>query len=136
MHLFDSVQKTKREFIPLEEGKVTLYVCGPTVYDNAHLGHAKSALVFDLLTRVLKANGYTVTYARNITDIDDKIIKKAIEEKKDIKEITDFYTESFHKEMQSIGVKRPDIEPKATQTLNAMYELIENLIKNNLNKFK
>jgi cysteinyl-tRNA synthetase len=131
VHLFDSVQKTKREFIPLEEGKVTLYVCGPTVYDNAHLGHAKSALVFDLLTRVLKANGYAVTYARNITDIDDKIIKKAIEEKKDIKEITDFYTESFHKEMQSIGVKRPDIEPKATQTLNAMYELIENLIKNN-----
>ena len=79
MQIYDSVQKTKREFIPLEEGKVSLYVCGPTVYDDAHLGHAKSALVFDLLTRVLKTDGLDVTYARNITDIDDKIIKKAVE---------------------------------------------------------
>jgi len=126
--IFDSVQKTKREFIPQVEGKVTLYVCGPTVYDDAHLGHAKSALVFDLLTRVLKANGYDVTYARNITDIDDKIIKKAIEQKKDIKEITDFYTEAFHKEMEAIGVSRPDIEPKATESLEAMFELIQKLI--------
>ena len=76
MHIYDSVQKKKRKFQPLVEGKVTLYVCGPTVYDNAHLGHAKSALVFDLLSRILRANGYEVTYARNITDIDDKIIKK------------------------------------------------------------
>ncbi len=128
MFIFDSVQKTKREFIPQEQGKATLYVCGPTVYDNAHLGHAKSALVFDLLTRVLKANGYDVTYARNITDIDDKIIKKAIEQKKEIKEITDFYTSAFHKEMDLIGVSRPDIEPKATESLEAMFELIQKLI--------
>ena len=128
MHIFDSVKKEKREFIPLQEGKATLYVCGPTVYDDAHLGHAKSALVFDLLTRVLRANGYEVTYARNITDIDDKIIKKAIEQKKDIKEITDFYTDAFHTEMQAIGVSRPDIEPKATESLEAMYALIEKLI--------
>ena len=130
MFIFDSVQKTKLEFIPQVEGKATLYVCGPTVYDDAHLGHAKSALVFDLLSRVLKANGYDVTYARNITDIDDKIIKKAIEAKKDIKEITDFYTDAFHKEMAQIGVKRPDIEPKATQSLDAMYQLIQKLIDN------
>jgi len=128
MTIYDSVQKTKREFKPLEEGKVSLYVCGPTVYDDAHLGHAKSALVFDLLTRVLKANGYDVTYARNITDIDDKIIKKAVEQGKDIKEITDFYTDAFHKEMGAIGVSRPDIEPKATESLNAMYEMIQRLI--------
>jgi len=131
VHIFDSVQKTKREFTPLVEGKVSLYVCGPTVYDDAHLGHAKSALVFDLLKRVLEANGYDVTYARNITDIDDKIIKKAIEQKKEIKEITDFYTEAFHKEMHAIGVERPDIEPKATESLEAMYALIEKLIANN-----
>ncbi|MCD6191137.1 MAG: cysteine--tRNA ligase, partial [Sulfurimonas sp.] len=87
-----------------------------------------SALVFDLLTRVLKANDYDVTYARNITDIDDKIIKKAIEQGKDIKEITDFYTEAFHKEMAAIGVSRPNIEPKATESLNAMYEMIQRLI--------
>ena len=128
MQIFDSVQKTKREFTPLVEGKVSLYVCGPTVYDDAHLGHAKSALVFDLLTRVLKANNYDVTYARNITDIDDKIIKKAIEQGKEIKEITDFYTLAFHKEMEAIGVGRPDIEPKATESLEAMYEMIQKLI--------
>ena len=128
MLIFDSVQKTKREFIPLEEGKVSLYVCGPTVYDDAHLGHAKSALVFDLLTRVLSANGYEVTYARNITDIDDKIIKKAIALNKDIKEITDFYTAAFHKEMDLLGVGRPDIEPKATESLEAMYEMMQKLI--------
>jgi cysteinyl-tRNA synthetase len=128
MTIYDSVQKKKRKFEPLEAPKVTLYVCGPTVYDNAHLGHAKSALVFDLLSRVLHANGYEVHYARNITDIDDKIIKKAIEQKKDIKTITDYYTEAFHKEMQAIGVQRPTIEPKATESLDAMYALIEKLL--------
>ncbi len=128
MYIFDSVKKEKVLFKPLEEGQVSLYVCGPTVYDDAHLGHAKSALVFDLLTRVLTANGYDVTYARNITDIDDKIIKKAKEQNKTIKEITDFYTDAFHKEMATIGVSRPDIEPKATESLDAMYELIQKLI--------
>lgn len=128
MHLFDSVKKTKLKFEPLVAGKATLYVCGPTVYDDAHLGHAKSALVFDLLVRVLRANELDVTYARNITDIDDKIIKKAIEQKQDIKTITDFYTEAFHKEMDALGVKRPDLEPKATENLEAMFAMIQKLI--------
>ncbi|MFA7611618.1 MAG: cysteine--tRNA ligase [Sulfurimonas sp.] len=130
MTIYDSAQKTKREFIPQDENIVSLYVCGPTVYDDAHLGHAKSALVFDLLVRVLKANGYDVTYARNITDIDDKIIKKAIETKKSIKELTEFYTEAYHKEMAALGVLRPDIEPRATESLEAMYELIQKLLDN------
>ena len=128
MYIYDSVQKTKRKFIPLQKGKVSLYVCGPTVYDDAHLGHAKSALVFDLLSRILKANGYEVTYARNITDIDDKIIKKALSQNKSIDELTDFYIKSFHEQMESIGVSRPDIEPKATQSLESMYELIQILL--------
>ena len=128
MFIYDSVKKEKRKFVAQQEGKVSLYVCGPTVYDDAHLGHAKSALVFDLLTRVLKANAYNVTYARNITDIDDKIIKKAIAQNKDIKEITDYYTEAFHTEMKAIGVNRPDIEPKATESLNAMFEMMQKLI--------
>jgi len=128
MILYDSVKKEKRDFIPQKDNKVSLYVCGPTVYDNAHLGHAKSAVVFDLLVRVLKANKYDVTYARNITDIDDKIIKKATEQKKEIKQITDFYTDTFHVEMAELGVNRPDIEPKATQSLEAMFELIQTLI--------
>ncbi len=128
MIIYDSVQKTKREFIPQDDNKVSLYVCGPTVYDDAHLGHAKSALVFDLLTRVLRANGYDMTYARNITDIDDKIIKKAVEQKREIKEITDFYTEAYHKEMAELGISRPDVEPKATESLEAMFALIQKLI--------
>ncbi len=128
MYIYDSTKKEKLKFISQVENKATLYVCGPTVYDDAHLGHAKSALVFDLLTRVLSANGYDVTYARNITDIDDKIIKKAQELNKGIQEITDFYTTSFHQEMAQIGVSRPDLEPKATENLDAMYELIQKLI--------
>ncbi|ABB44490.1 cysteinyl-tRNA synthetase [Sulfurimonas denitrificans DSM 1251] len=130
MFIFDSAKKIKREFIPQEQGKVSLYVCGPTVYDDAHLGHAKSALVFDLLCRVLNANGYEVTYARNITDIDDKIINRAQEQNKTIKEVTDFYTDAYHKEMALLGISRPDIEPKATESLDAMYALVQKLLDN------
>lgn len=128
MYIYDSVQKIKREFIPQNDNKVTLYVCGPTVYDDAHLGHAKSALVFDLLQRVLSANGYEVTYARNITDIDDKIIKKAKEQNKTIKEITTYYTNAYHADMAMLGIKKPSLEPKATESLDAMFELIQKLI--------
>ena len=97
MKIYDSVKKTKRDFIPLQEGKVTLYVCGPTVYDDAHLGHAKSALVFDLLKRVLQAKEYDVTYARNKTDIDDKIIKKAKNRVKILKRLQIFILLHFIK---------------------------------------
>ena len=93
------------------------------------MGHAKSALVFDLLTRVLKANGYHVHYARNITDIDDKIIKKAKESGLTLKEITDKYTEAYHRDMACLGVKRPDIEPKATESLEAMFDMIGSLMQ-------
>jgi cysteinyl-tRNA synthetase len=129
MYLFDSSKKEKRKFTPLKPNQVRLYVCGPTVYDDAHLGHAKSALTFDLLTRVLEANGYDVLYTRNITDIDDKIIKKSKEENKPIDEITSFYTSRFHLEMSKLGVKPPKQEPKATQNLEAMFELIKSLLK-------
>ena len=130
MVIYDSVAKAKRTFEPQNPDRVTLYVCGPTVYDDAHLGHAKSALVFDLLRRVLVAEGYNVTYARNITDIDDKIIKKAQESGSDIKSITDTYTEAYHRDMAALGIERPDLEPKATESLDAMYELIATLIDN------
>jgi len=130
MHIFDSVTKTKRLFEPLIPGKVSLYVCGPTVYDDAHLGHAKSALVFDLLRRVLKAEGYDVTYARNITDIDDKIINKSREAGISITELTDTYTEAYHRDMAALGVQRPTLEPKATESLDAMFDLIQKLLDN------
>ena len=129
MVIYDSVTKTKRAFEPQNPDRVTLYVCGPTVYDDAHLGHAKSALVFDLLRRVLTAEGYNVTYARNITDIDDKIIKKAQESGVAIGTITDTYTEAYHRDMAALGVERPDLEPKATESIDAMVALIETLIE-------
>ena len=129
MVIYDSATRKKRKFEPLIPGKVSLYVCGPTVYDDAHLGHAKSALVFDLLRRVLEANGYEVAFARNITDIDDKIIKKAAEQNMDIATITDTYTNAYHRDMDALGVRRPTIEPKATESLKAMYDLIQKLIE-------
>jgi len=129
MTLYDSVSKTKQVFKPITAGKATLYVCGPTVYDDAHLGHAKSALVFDLLVRVLKANGLEVTYARNITDIDDKIVKKMAEENISLQELTEFYTKAYHRDMDALGIMRPDIEPKATESMDSMIALISELIE-------
>ena len=129
MHIYDSATKTKRPFAPLIPGKVSLYVCGPTVYDDAHLGHAKSALVFDLLHRVLEAEGFDVTYVRNITDIDDKIINRSREAGMAIAELTDTYTEAYHRDMTALGVQRPSLEPKATESLDAMFALIGRLIE-------
>lgn len=131
MLLYDSVKKIKLEFKPLIEGKVSLYVCGPTVYDDAHLGHAKSALVFDLLRRVLEADGYEVTYARNITDIDDKIINKARELNLSTTEIAARYTAAYTQDMNSIGVRPPTLEPKATDSIDAMSEMIQKLLTKN-----
>ncbi|MDD3769308.1 MAG: cysteine--tRNA ligase [Sulfuricurvum sp.] len=128
MTIYDSVQKTKLPFEPQVEGKVSLYVCGPTVYDDAHLGHAKSALVFDLLRRVLEAEGYEVTFARNITDIDDKIINKAIESGLSTAEIAERYTQAYHRDMASIGVRPPTLEPKATESIGAMSAMIQKLL--------
>lgn len=130
MFLYDSVQKTKCKFESLIEGKVSLYVCGPTVYDDAHLGHAKSALVFDLLTRVLEANGYDVLFARNITDIDDKIINKARDLGQSTVEIATHYTQAYHRDMTAIGVRPPTLEPKATESIPAMVQMIQKLITN------
>ena len=130
MTIYDSVSRTKQDFIPITPGKATLYVCGPTVYDDAHLGHAKSALVFDLLVRTLKANSLDVTFARNITDIDDKIVKKVNETGLSLKELTQKYTAAYHRDMDALGIRRPDIEPKATESMESMVKLISDLINN------
>ncbi len=129
MYIYDTVSKTKKIFEPITQGKATLYVCGPTVYDDAHLGHAKSALVFDLLVRVLKENSLEVTFARNITDIDDKIVKKVEETGMSLHELTQKYTDAYHKDMDALGILRPDIEPKATESMDAMITLISKLIQ-------
>ena len=128
MNIFDSIKKEKIQFKPIKEGEVSIYVCGPTVYDNAHIGHAKSALTFDLLSRVLTEEGYKVTLARNFTDIDDKIINKSKETGKTIKEITNFYIQKYKDEMSALNINEADIEPKATESINAMEKMIQNLI--------
>ncbi len=125
MHIYDSKTKQKLEITGED---IRLYVCGPTVYDDAHLGHARSAVAFDLLVRTLRALGKKVTFARNITDIDDKILKKMNEEGKSLEEITTRYLESYRTEMAALGCLPPDIEPKATESVGDMTELIETLI--------
>lgn len=128
MHIYDSVQKTKLPFEPIRKGEASIYICGPTVYDDAHLGHARSSLSFDLLSRTLKALGYKVTLGKNFTDIDDKIIKKVEATGRSMEEITSFYIERYLEEMEAIGVQRADIEPKATESLQAIESMIQRLI--------
>jgi len=129
MTIYDSVKKKKVEFIPLNDAEVLIYVCGPTVYDDAHLGHARSAIAFDLLRRSMNENGYKVTFVKNITDIDDKILKKMADESKSLEEITDHYTMTYHNDMNALNVLSPDIEPKATQTIDTMISMINDLLK-------
>ena len=128
MHIYDSVQKTKLPFNPIHKGEASIYVCGPTVYDDAHLGHARSSLAFDLLSRTLKAFNYKVTMGKNFTDIDDKIIKKVEETGKSMEKITSFYIKRYVEEMEAIGVQRTEIEPKATESLEAIESMIQKLI--------
>ncbi|AGR76573.1 cysteinyl-tRNA synthetase [Aliarcobacter butzleri 7h1h] len=128
LHIFDSVKKEKVDFKPIQEGKVKIYVCGPTVYDDSHLGHARSAIAFDLLHRVLKANDYEVTMTKNFTDIDDKIIKKMYETKKTLEDITNQYINAYKADMKALNILDNTIEPKATENLEVMKEMISNLI--------
>ena len=127
MFIYNSHTKQKKKFIPIKNNNVKIYVCGPTVYDDAHLGHARSSISFDLLKRVLQANNYNVTFVKNFTDIDDKIIKKIDETGKSLEEITQFYIDSYLKDMSALNVQRADIEPEATESLDAIFDLIETL---------
>ena len=126
--LFDSHQRKKVPLKPLQGRHVRAYVCGPTVYDDAHLGHARSAITFDLLRRTLKALHYQVEMARNITDIDDKIIHKVGETGESLEALTSRYTRRYHEEMAALNVLPPELEPKATENIPAMIGLIEALI--------
>jgi len=132
MHIYNSVNKKKVLFEPIEKNKASIYVCGPTVYDDAHLGHARSSLAFDLLSRTLKAKGYAVTMCKNFTDIDDKIIKKVEATGKSLEEITSFYIDRYSTEMSALGVIRCDIEPKATESLEAIENMIQKLINKDI----
>ncbi len=128
MQIFDSSKKKKVDFVPIRNDEVRIYVCGPTVYDNAHLGHARSSIAFDLLRRILEANGYKVIFVKNITDIDDKIVKKSKESAKSVEYITEVYTQSYLDDMKALGVREPNLAPKATQNLESMFAMIKTLL--------
>jgi len=128
MQLYDTLRGRKVPFEPLHEGEVTMYLCGPTVYNYAHIGNARPAVVFDLLARVLRRR-YKLTFARNITDVDDKINAAAIESGKPIDEITARYITAYNDDMGALGVLPPDIEPRATQHIDDMIAMIARLIE-------
>jgi len=132
LQIYDSLSRTKRPFVALKAGQVGLYVCGMTVYDYCHLGHARMLVSFDVVQRWLRASGLKVTYVRNITDIDDKIIKRAVESNRRIAEVTAFFIEAMHADERALGVQAPDHQPCATEYVGDMLGIIKELEKNGL----
>lgn len=128
LKIYNSLAREKQEFIPIVAGKVSMYVCGMTVYDFCHLGHARVMVVFDMVNRWLRASGFDVTYVRNITDIDDKIIKRAHENNEPIAALTARYISAMDEDAARLGVLRPDIEPRATTHIEDMVHMISTLI--------
>ena len=127
LKIYNTLSNKIEEFIPVEQNKVKMYVCGPTVYDNAHLGHARCYITWDVLYRYLKFLGYDVTYCRNVTDVDDKILKKADEQNVEPAVITDKYYKSFINSMKNLNVLKPDLEPRATKTIGEMIAMVKKL---------
>ena len=127
LQIFNSLSKQKELFVPIEPGKVRMYVCGMTVYDYCHLGHARVLVVFDVITRYLRAQGYEVNYVRNITDIDDKIVVRAQENGEDIYALTTRFIQAMHEDCVALSVLPPNQEPRATQSIDWIIELITTL---------
>jgi len=132
LKFYNTLTNKKEEFKPVEEGKAGMYVCGITAYDMCHIGHARSAVVFDVIFKYLKYRGYNVTYVKNFTDVDDKIIGKAITENTDITEISEGYIKEHNEDMDRIGVARPTVAPKATENIKGMIRLVNALLENGL----
>ncbi len=128
LKIHNNLTRQKEIFKPIKEGKVTMYVCGMTVYDFCHIGHARVMVVFDVVSRYLREQGYDLTYVRNVTDIDDKIIKRANENGEDITSLTERYIVAMHEDERALGVLPPDIEPKATQSMEDIISMISTLI--------
>ena len=130
LHLYNTLDRKKVQFVPLDEQDVRMYVCGPTVYDKIHIGNARPIVVFDVLYRLLKLLYPKVTYVRNITDVDDKIMLRAAESKEDINVLTKRTIEQFERDVESLGALEPDIEPRATEHIEDMIKIIDSLIAN------
>lgn len=128
LKIYNSIAREKQVFVPIVAGKVSMYVCGMTVYDYCHLGHARVMVVFDMVNRWLRASGFDVTYVRNITDIDDKIIARANERGISIHELTNGFIQAMDEDSGKLGVLRPDIEPRATSHIQDMVTMIGQLI--------
>ena len=128
MKIFNTLSRQKEEFVPLEEGKVKMYVCGPTVYNFIHIGNARPMIVFDTVRRYFEYKGYDVNYVSNFTDVDDKIIRKAIEEGVDAQTISERYIAECKKDMEMMNVKPATVHPKATEEICGMEEMIQELI--------
>ena len=129
LKIYNTLSRDKQVFTPIEPNKVQMYVCGMTVYDFCHLGHARVMVVFDMVSRWLRASGYEVTYVRNITDIDDKIIKRANENNETIGDLTQRFIDAMDEDSAKLGIIRPDIEPRATQHIDGMIKIIAALIE-------
>ncbi len=129
MKIYNTLTAQKEDFVPIEEGKVKMYVCGPTVYNLIHIGNARPMIVFDTFRRYLEYKGYDVTYVSNFTDVDDKIIKKAIEEDVDAATISERYIEECKKDMAAMNVREADIAPQATKEIDGMLDMIDILIE-------
>ncbi|MBT3765110.1 MAG: cysteine--tRNA ligase [Rhodospirillales bacterium] len=128
IHLYNTLSRTKEAFEPLKPDTVGMYVCGPTVYDYAHIGNARPVVVFDVLARLLRTRYANVTYVRNITDVDDKINQASLDTGEPIRSITERTAQAFHEDMVALGDLGPDIEPRATEHIDEMLQLIEKLI--------
>ncbi|HKO87645.1 MAG TPA: cysteine--tRNA ligase [Burkholderiales bacterium] len=124
LKIYNTLHRRKESFVPLEPGRVRMYVCGMTVYDYCHLGHARVMVVFDMVQRWLRRSGYAVTYVRNITDIDDKIIKRAAENKESIEALTERFITAMNEDAAALGVEKPDHEPRATAYVEDMLNMI------------
>jgi cysteinyl-tRNA synthetase len=127
LRIYNTLAREKQDFVPIRPGEVRMYVCGMTVYDYCHLGHGRMMVAFDLVRRWLRASGFRVTYVRNITDIDDKIIKRAVENKETIGQLTERFIRAMHEDVGALGVERPDHEPRATQYVPQMVDMIRRL---------
>ncbi|MFN4350024.1 MAG: cysteine--tRNA ligase [Hylemonella sp.] len=127
LRIYNTLSRALEPFIPLETGHVRMYVCGMTVYDLCHLGHARAMVAFDVVQRWLKASDLRVTYVRNVTDIDDKIIKRALENGETIRSLTDRMVEALHQDADALGIERPTHEPRATEYVQQMLGLIDTL---------
>jgi len=128
MQFFNTLTRRKEEFTPINPPKVGLYTCGPTVYDYVHIGNLRAFMFDDLLRRYLEYKGFAVTHVMNITDVEDRIIKKVHESGKSLKEATDGYTDAFFRDLDALNIKRAHIVPRATETISGMIALIEKLI--------